>query len=115
MARVKRGVMHTKRRRNWLQQTKGFKWGRKSRITLAKTAATKAGVYAYRDRRNKKREFRKLWQIRINAAAHGTGTTYSKLTHALKTKNIALDRKILATLAMDYPKVFEKVVASTAK
>lgn len=105
--------MHTKRRRNWLQQTKGFRWGRKSKITLAKTAATKAGVYAYRDRRNKKREFRKLWQVRINAAAHHAGTNYSKLTHALKTKNIVLDRKILATLAMEHPKVFAKVVAAT--
>ena len=115
MARVKRGVMHTKRRRNWLQQTKGFKWGRKSRITLAKTAATKAGVYAYRDRRNKKREFRKLWQIRINAAAHGAEMTYSTLMHALKKKGVALDRKILATLAMEYPKVFAKVVAEVKK
>lgn len=112
MARVKRGVMHTKRRRNWLQQTKGFRWGRKSRITLAKTAATKAGVYAYRDRRNKKREFRKLWQIRINAAAHDANMNYSTLTNALKKKHIALDRKILATLAMDYPTVFEKIVAA---
>ncbi len=115
MARVKRGVMHTKRRRNWLQRTKGYKWGRKSRITLAKTAATKAGVYAYRDRRNKKREFRKLWQIRINAAAHSVGMNYSTLAGALKKKNIALDRKILSTLAMEYPKVFTKVVAATAK
>jgi len=112
MARVKRGVMHTKRRRNWLQQTKGFRWGRKSRITLAKTAATKAGVYAYRDRRNKKREFRKLWQIRINAAAHGVGMNYSTLVGALNKKNIALDRKILSTLAMDYPKVFAKIVTA---
>ena len=112
MARVKRGVMHAKRRKNWLRRTKGFKWGRKSRITLAKTAATKAGVYAYRDRRNKKREFRKLWQIRVNAAARSGGTTYSKFIHALTMKNIALDRKILSTLAMDYPKVFEKILAA---
>ncbi len=112
MARVKRGVMHNKRRRNLLARTKGFKWGRKSRITLAKTAATKAGVYAYRDRRNKKREFRKLWQIRINAAAHGADMNYSKLMHALNTKKSALDRKILSTLAMDYPKVFAKIIAA---
>lgn len=112
MARVKRGVMHTKRRRNILQETKGYRWGRKSRVTLAKTAATKAGVYAYRDRRNKKREFRKLWQVRINAAAHEQGMTYSTLVHALKKKNVTLDRKILSTLAMEYPKVFEKVAAA---
>ena len=115
MARVKRGVMHTKRRRNWLKRTKGFKWGRKSRITLAKTAATKAGVYAYRDRRMKKREFRQLWQVRLNAAVRPLGFTYSTFMHALKKKQSALDRKILATLAMDNLKMFEAIVAEVKK
>ena len=72
---------------------------------------TKAGVYAYRDRRNKKREFRKLWQIRVNAAVRLHGMTYSTFIAALKKKQIALDRKILATLAEQQPKVFEKIVA----
>ena len=69
--------MHAKRRRNILAETKGYRWGRKSKITLAKTAALKAGVYAYRDRRTKKRDFRALWNIRINAAVREHGLSYS--------------------------------------
>lgn len=110
MSRVKRGTIHAKRRRNLLKQAKGYRWGRKSKITLAKTAVTKAGAYAYRDRRRKKRDFRRLWQIRINAAVHAHGTTYSRFVGALKKKNIALDRKILATLAAKHPEVFQKIV-----
>ena len=113
MPRVKRGVQHTKRRRNLLAKTKGMKWGRKSKIRLARPAALKAGAYAYRDRRNKKRDFRKLWNIKINAAARNLGTTYSKLIHALATKNIALDRKSLAFLAEHKPEAFKKVVEAS--
>lgn len=112
MARVKRGTHHVKRRRNLLAKTKGMMWGRKSKIKLAKTASLKAGAYAYRDRRNKKRTFRRLWQVRINAAIRPLGMSYSKLIHALKEKNVSLDRKILATLAKDHPAIFEKIVKS---
>lgn len=110
MPRVKRGKTHLKRRKALLKEAKGFKWGRKKLIKLAKTAVTKAGVYAYRDRRTKKREFRKLWQIRINAAAREEGTTYSKLIAGLAAKNIELDRKILADLAVNNPEIFKKIV-----
>jgi large subunit ribosomal protein L20 len=110
MARVKRGMHHIKRRKNILKRTKGMMWGRKSKITLAKTAMTKAGVNAYRDRKLKKRDNRALNQVRINAAARELGTTFSKLMGALKGKKIALDRKVLAQIARDYPPVFEKLV-----
>lgn len=85
-------------------------WGRKSKITLAKTAAVKADKFAYFHRKRKKRDFRRVWQMRINAGARAAGTKYSALIHALKTKNIILDRKILAELASKHPKVFEKIV-----
>jgi large subunit ribosomal protein L20 len=110
MPRVKRGTHRVKRRKNILKRAKGYKWGRKSKITLAKTAVTKAGVYAYRDRRRKKREFRRLWQIKINAAVREKGLTYSRFMDALKKKNIQLDRKILADLAENFPSVFTKIV-----
>ncbi len=112
MARVKRGTHHVKRRRNLLAKTKGMMWGRKSKIKLAKVASLKAGAYAYRDRRNKKRTFRRLWQVRINAAIRPLGMSYSKLIHSLKLNNVSLDRKILAALAKDHPAIFEKVVKS---
>ncbi len=110
MPRVKRGKTHLKKRRKLLRQVKGYKWGRKSKIKLAKVAVLKAGVYAYRDRRVKKREARKLWQVQINAAARQQGLNYSKLIHKLKKANIELDRKILADLANSYPAVFAKII-----
>lgn len=85
-------------------------WGRKSKITLAKTAMTKAGANAYRDRKLKKRDNRALNQVRINAAARELGTTFSKLMGSLKGKKIALDRKVLAQIARDYPPVFEQLI-----
>src|SRR3989339_307988 len=109
MPRVKRGTHHVKHRRNILRAAKGFKWGRKSKIKLAKTAVTKAGVYAYRDRRNKKREIKKTWQIKINAASRENSISYSKLMGALRKKSIELDKKILANLAEHHPAVFAKV------
>ncbi|MBI2550992.1 50S ribosomal protein L20 [Candidatus Uhrbacteria bacterium] len=87
-----------------------MKWGRKSKLRLARIAAIKAGVYAHRDRRNNKRNFRRLWQVRINAAVRPHGTTYSKFIHELSTKGIIVDRKILALLAKDYPAAFEGIV-----
>jgi len=113
MPRVKRGTQHTKRRKTLLAKTKGYKWGRKNKIRQAKTAVLKAGAYAYRDRRNKKRSFRRLWNIKINAGARENGTTYSKLIAALKGANIELDRKILANLAENHPETFTKVVEAT--
>ena len=115
MPRVKRGTQHTKRRRNLLSKVKGYKWGRKSKIRLARPAALKAGAYAYRDRRTKKREMRKLWNTKINAAARQHGTTYSRLINGLKTANIQLDRKVLAQLAEHHPDVFAKIVETTKK
>lgn len=110
MSRVKRGVIHTKARKNLLKKVKGFMWGRKSKIKLAKTASLKAGVYAYRDRRNKKRARRALWQIKINAASRLVGVKYSSLINGLIKNKIELDRKILAKLGQDFPSVFAKIV-----
>ena len=110
MVRVKRGKTAHKRRKNILKQTKGFHWGRKSKFRLAKDALYHAWEYAYRDRKTKKREFRKLWQIQINAAVRPSGLNYSKFISGLKKQNIILDRKILAELAKNEPKIFEKIV-----
>ncbi len=110
MPRVKRGTHRIKRRKNILARTKGMMWGRKSKITLAKTAAVKAGWQAYQGRKLKKRNNRALQNIRINAATRTLGTTYSRFISALKKRNVELDRKVLSELAMRYPKVFEKVV-----
>lgn len=110
MPRIKRGTHRIKRRKNILARTKGMKWGRKSKITLAKTAALKAGVQAYVGRKLKKRDNRALQQIRINAAARELGTTYSRLMNDLKKRNVALDRKALSEIARTYPNVFEKIV-----
>src|SRR3989338_8599366 len=110
MPRVKRGMMHAKRRKNILRQAKGYKWGRKNRIKLAKTAVVKAGVYAYRDRKKRKGEFRRLWQIRIGAAVRPYGLSYSRFINLLKKKNITLDRKILSELAADRPAIFKSLM-----
>jgi len=110
MTRVKRGKAHLKHRKHILKEAKGYKWGRKKKIKLAKTAILKAGVYAYRDRRRKKREFRRLWQVQINAACRELGLNYSKFIAGLKRKNIELDRKILSQLAINYPEFFRKIV-----
>jgi len=101
---------HIKRRKNILKRTKGMMWGRKSKITLAKTAMTKAGVNAYRDRKLKKRDNRALNQVRINAAVRELGTSFSKFMGSLKSRKIELDRKVLAQIARDYPAVFAKLV-----
>ena len=110
MPRVKRSVMHLKKRRTLMRAAKGYRWGRKNIIRLARPAVLKAGAYAYRDRRNKKRAARGLWQIKINAAAREHGLSYSALMGKLKAAKIGLDRKILATLAEHHPQVFAKIV-----
>lgn len=108
--RIKRGRAHIKRRKNILKQTKGYRWGRKSKIKLAKTALLKAGVYAYRDRRAKKRAARALWHVRLNAATRELGLNYSTLINKLNKAKIKIDRKSLANLASAYPAVFAKIV-----
>jgi len=115
MPRVKRGTQHVKRRKNLLKKTKGYKWGRKSKIKVARIASIKAGAYAYRDRRANKRNFRRLWQVRINAAARELDLSYSRFMDLLKKANIELDRKILSELAKDYPAVFKKLVDEVKK
>ena len=113
MPRVKRGTSHVKRRKNILAQTKGYMWGRKSKLHLAKVAILKAGKHAYRDRRAKKRNMRSLQQVKINAGARAEGLSYSKLMGSIHKKGIVLDRKILAVLAEKYPEAFKAVIAAT--
>ena len=96
MARVKRGVQAKARHKKVLKQAKGFRGARSRTYKVAKQAVMRAGQYAYRDRRVKKRVFRSLWIVRINAAARENGLTYSKLIAGLKKANIDLDRKVLA-------------------
>ena len=112
MPRVKRGILHLKKRKNLLKAVKGYTHRRKKTIKLARPAMLKAGVYAFRDRRAKKRSFRSLWQIQINAACRECGTTYSRFIDALKKKGVGLDRKILSTLAREHATVFKKIVES---
>ncbi|OIP74946.1 MAG: 50S ribosomal protein L20 [Parcubacteria group bacterium CG2_30_36_18] len=110
MVRVKRGKAAHKRRKHLLKYAKGFRWGRKSKYRAAKVALMHAWEYAYRDRKSKKREFRKLWQIQINAACREKGISYSKFINGLKKNKIELDRKILANLVQNHPEIFEKIV-----
>ena len=110
MVRVKRGKIAHKRRKHLLKYAKGFRWGRKTKYRQAKEALYHAWEYAYRDRRTKKRDFRKLWQTQINAACRQSEISYSKFINGLKKNKIELDRKILATFAKDHPKIFEKII-----
>lgn len=110
MVRVKRGTIAHKRKKNLLENTKGFKWGRKSKYTLAKQAMQKAWTYAYRDRKKNKSNRRALWQININSAVRHFDISYSKFIAGLKKNKIELDRKVLAQLASENPEVFEKIV-----
>jgi large subunit ribosomal protein L20 len=115
MARVKRGKITHKKREKLLKKVKGFKAGRKKRYRLAKQALVKALTYAYRHRKEKKRNFRKLWQAQINAACQKFGISYSKFIHGLKEKKIELNRKILANLAQNHPEIFEKIVKTISQ
>jgi large subunit ribosomal protein L20 len=115
MPRVKRGKVATQKRERLLRRVKGFKWGRKSKERLAKEALLHAGKHAFRERKRRKREFRKLWQIKINAASRAHGLTYSKFMHKLRLANIRLDRKTLANLAENEPDVFEKIVEEVVR
>ncbi len=111
MARVKRGVMARKRHTKLLKQAKGFRGARSRHYRVAHEAVMHALAYAYRDRRNRKRDFRRLWIQRINAAARLNDTTYSRLINGLKTAGINLDRKILADMAVRDPNAFSNIVA----
>ena len=115
MTRVKRGKTAHKRRKNILKHAKGFLWGRKSKYKSAKDALRHAWRYSYRDRKNKKREFRKLWQIRVNAACQRQEISYSKFIRGLKKNKIEIDRKILAELVQEHPIIFEKIVEKAKK
>jgi large subunit ribosomal protein L20 len=110
MPRVKRGTTHVKRRRTLLNKVKGYKWGRKKLIRLAKTAVNKAGQHAYADRKKKKGDFRGLWNIKINAGVRKEGLIYSVFIKKLKDNKVELDRKILADLAENNPETFKEVV-----
>lgn len=110
MVRVKRGVIALKRRRKILRQVKGFRWQRKSKERAAKDALLHAGRHAFGDRRKKKRNFRALWNIKINAASRENGVSYSKLINKLKKAGVAINRKMLAELAEKHPDVFKKIL-----
>ena len=110
MPRVKRGVTARARHKKIIALAKGYRGRRKNVYRIAKQAVMKAGQYAYRDRRNKKRDLRALWITRINAAARQEGTTYAKLIAGMKAKNIELDRKVLAEIAVKEPKAFAAIV-----
>ena len=112
MPRSVNSVASRKRRKKILKMAKGYFGARKNVYTVAKNAVEKALTYAYRDRKNKKRAFRRLWIARINAAARMNGTTYSRLMHQLSKNEVALNRKVLADLAMNHPETFESVVNS---
>lgn len=113
--RIRRAIHARKKRKKILKQAKGYMWGRKSKYRLAKDALRHAWAHAYRDRRRKKREFRALWNIQINAAVRQHGLTYSKFINGLKKNKIELDRKILADLAQNNPEIFKKIVESASK
>ncbi|MBI2285688.1 50S ribosomal protein L20, partial [Candidatus Saccharibacteria bacterium] len=108
--RVKRGVAAHKRHKKVRKATKGYIGARSRTIKAGKQAEVRSLEYAYRDRRNRKRTFRQLWNARINASARSHGTTYSRLIAGMKKANITLDRKILAELAVNEPKAFEEVL-----
>lgn len=118
MARVKRGVQARRRHKKILKLAKGY-YGARSRVyRVAVQAVTKAGQYAYRDRRQKKRQFRRLWIVRINAGARMSGLSYSRFINGMKKANIDIDRKVLADLAVrdlvTFAALAEKAKASLA-
>ena len=108
--RTVKGAARNKAKRRLFRKTKGYHGGRGSLLRTAKETLVRAGVYAYRDRRNRKREFRKLWIIRINAAVRQRGMRYSEFIHGLVKANIELDRKMLADIAVHDPEAFDQIV-----
>jgi large subunit ribosomal protein L20 len=112
MTRVKRSVHAKKKRRATLERAKGFRGDANSHYKKAKEAVMKAETYAYRDRRNRKRDFRRLWITRINAAARQNGMSYSQFIHGLGVAGIELDRKVLADIAVRDPETFSRFAAA---
>lgn len=112
MPRVKKAVIAIKRRRKVLKSAKGFRFGRGTKEREARTALLHAGLHAFAHRRDKKNDFRRLWNIRINAAARPLGLSYSQLIGKLKKNKIDLDRKILSAMAGHHPSVFERLIKS---
>lgn len=110
--RVKTGVVRRRRHKKILKLARGFYSGRRKHFRKAKEQLERSMCYAFRDRKQKKRDFRKLWITRINAACKMNGTTYSRFIHALKLANIELDRKVLADMAMNDIAAFNQIVAS---
>ncbi|HNP79325.1 MAG TPA: 50S ribosomal protein L20 [Candidatus Pacearchaeota archaeon] len=110
MARVKRGTIANKRRKKVLKQTKGFRWGRKSKYKEAKQALMKALSYATRDRKVKKRVKRALWQVQLSAFLKEKGLSYNKFIAGMKKKDIQIDRKILSILVKEKPEAVEKII-----
>ncbi len=110
MTRVKRGVIAHKKRERLLKKTKGYRWGRKSKERAAKEALLHGLSRSFKGRKEKKRNYRSLWQTQINAAARMNGTKYSALISGLKKKGVVLDRKVLSEIAKTYPEVFKKIV-----
>lgn len=115
MPRSRNLVASRRRRRKILKQAKGYWGSRKNVYTVAKNAVEKGLLYQYRDRKNRKREFRRLWIVRINAAARLNGTTYGALIHGMKTQNMEINRKMLADLAVHDAKAFSAIVKEAVK
>ena len=111
--RVKTGVVRHRRHKRLLKQARGFYSGRRKHFRKAKEQLERSLVYAYRDRTQKKRDFRRLWIVRINAATRLNGMNYSTFMHGLKLANIELDRKVLADMAMNAPESFAKVAEAS--
>lgn len=114
MSRVKKGVNALKTRRNILKKVKGYRGGRSHKERQANEAIFHAGTYAFAHRRDKKGDFRRLWNVRINAALFETNMSYSRFINALKKKGITVDRKILATMAQEKPESFKRLLSQVS-
>ena len=112
MPRARTGVAHLRKRNRILKRAKGYVLGRSRLYRPARETVLRAGVYAYRDRRDRKRDFRRLWITRLSAACRERGITYSQFMHGLKTANVELDRKALSDLAITDPTAFDQLVAT---
>lgn len=112
MARVKKGVNALKTRRNTLKMVKGYRFGRSTKERMAQEAIFHAGTYAFAHRRDKKGDFRRMWNVRLSSELNKKGLSYSKFIGALKKKNIALNRKVLSEIAASRPETFKKILAS---
>ncbi len=115
MTRIKRGVAASKRRKNLLKHTKGFDNRRSTNFRQAREALLKAHTYAYRDRRNKKRDQRALWLVRLGAALRDSGTTWSRFAAVLKKENVEVNRKMLSEMAIKAPTAFDNMVVELVK